>query len=131
MQGAPSRYKAKLVPACGQDFAPSKRYSTVELIVIGANGAWGRASTAFVMCWPSHKSAFHCGTPQKEPRIPDCTALAGISTDLMQSQEATDDCRRRPIGLSADAQIRDWRAASVANCTRLRKKYPSAPTMRA
>ena len=25
----------------------------------------------------------------------------------MQSQEATDDCRRRPIGLCADAQIRD------------------------
>jgi len=28
---------------------PSKRYSTVELNVIGANGAWGRAGTAFVM----------------------------------------------------------------------------------
>src|SRR5262249_57017998 len=25
----------------------------------------------------------------------------------MQSQEATDDCRRRPIGLCVDAQIRD------------------------
>src|SRR5262249_13614546 len=34
-------------------------------------------------------------------------ALAGISSDLMQSQEATDDCRRRPIGLCADAQVRD------------------------
>jgi hypothetical protein len=33
--------------------------------------------------------------------------LAGISSDLMQSQEATDDCRRRPIGLCADAQIRN------------------------
>src|SRR5215510_4494384 len=30
-------------------------------------------------------------------------ALAGISSDLMQSQEATDDCRRRPIGLCAAA----------------------------
>jgi hypothetical protein len=34
-------------------------------------------------------------------------ALAGISSDPMQSQEATDNCRRRPIGLCADAQIRD------------------------
>ena len=34
-------------------------------------------------------------------------ALAGISSDLMQSQEATDDCRHRPIGLCAHAQIRD------------------------
>src|SRR5262249_39095398 len=25
----------------------------------------------------------------------------------MQSQEATDDCRRRPIGVCVDAQIRD------------------------
>src|SRR5215831_7279112 len=36
MQGAPSRHKVKLVPA-REGLAPSKRYSTVELIVIGAN----------------------------------------------------------------------------------------------
>ena len=41
MQGAPSRHEAELVPA-REGLAPSKRYSTVELIVIGANGAWGR-----------------------------------------------------------------------------------------
>jgi hypothetical protein len=34
-------------------------------------------------------------------------ALVGISSDLMPSQEATDDCRRRPIGLCVHAQIRD------------------------
>ena len=33
--------------------------------------------------------------------------LAGIGSDLMQSQGAMDHCRRRPIGLCADAQIRD------------------------
>ena len=33
--------------------------------------------------------------------------LAGISSDLMHSQEATDDCWRRSIGLCAHAQIRD------------------------
>ena len=30
-------------------FASNRRYSTVELIVIGANGSWGRVGTAFVM----------------------------------------------------------------------------------
>ena len=37
MHGAPSRRKAKLVPA-REGLAPRKRYFTVELIVIGANG---------------------------------------------------------------------------------------------
>jgi hypothetical protein len=35
------------------------------------------------------------------------SALAGISSGLMQSQAAMDHCRRRAIGLCADAQIRD------------------------
>jgi hypothetical protein len=40
MQGAPSRHQAKLVPAPDQDPHPVSAISTVELIVIGANG-WG------------------------------------------------------------------------------------------
>jgi len=66
-----------------------------------------RAGTAFVMWWPSHKSAFIAELRKKNRAFLTAPALAGISSDLMQSQEATDNCRRRPIGLCADAQIRD------------------------
>jgi len=66
--------------------------------VIGANGAWGCTAS---LCDGHHKKAFSIGAFLTAP------ALAGIGSDLMQSQEAMDHCRRRPIGLCADAQIRD------------------------
>jgi hypothetical protein len=43
--------------------------------------------------------------PKKNRAFLTAPALAGISSDLMQSQGAMDHCRRRPIGLCADAQI--------------------------
>ena len=55
-----------------------------------------------------HKKALFIAEPRKKNRaFLTAPALAGISSDLMQSQEATDDCRQRPIGLRAQAQIRD------------------------
>jgi hypothetical protein len=55
-----------------------------------------------------HKKAIFIAEPRKKNRaFLTAPALAGISSDLMQSQEATDDCRQRPIGLRAQAQIRD------------------------
>src|SRR5262245_24954820 len=106
MQGAPSRHKAKLVPA-REGLAPSNRYSTVELIVIGANGV-GATLAPRSLCDGHHKKALFIAELRKKNRaFLTAPALAGISSDLMQSREATDDCRRRPIGLCADAQIRD------------------------
>ena len=60
------------------------------------------------LCDGHHKKAFLIAElPKKNRAFLTAPALAGISSDLMQSQEATDDCRRRPIGLCADAHIRD------------------------
>jgi len=76
--------------------------------VIGANGAWGRALALRSLCDGHHKKALFIAELRKKNRaFLTAPALAGISSDLMQSQEATDDCRRRPIGLCANAQIRD------------------------
>ena len=73
--------------------------------MIGANGAWG-APRSF--CDGHHKKAFLIAElPKKNRAFLTAPALAGISSDLMQSQGAMDHCRRRPIGLYADAQIRD------------------------
>jgi hypothetical protein len=66
-----------------------------------------RAGTAFVMWWPSQKSAFIAELRKKNRAFLTAPALAGISSDVMQSQKATDHCRRQPIGLCVDAQIRD------------------------
>jgi len=75
--------------------------------VIGANGAWA-ALALRSLCDGHHKKALFIVELRKKNRsFLTAPALAGISSDLMQSQEATDDCRRRPIGLCADAQIRD------------------------
>jgi hypothetical protein len=55
-----------------------------------------------------HKKALFIAEPRKKNRaFLTAPALSGISSDLMQSQEATDNCRQRPIGLRAQAQIRD------------------------
>ena len=60
------------------------------------------------LCDGHHKKALFIAELRKKNRaFLTAPALAGISSDLMQSHEATDDCRRRPIGLCADAQIRD------------------------
>ena len=60
------------------------------------------------LCDGHHKKAlFIAELHKKNCAFVTAPALAGINTDLTQSQEATDDCRRRPIGLCADAQIRD------------------------
>jgi hypothetical protein len=59
-------------------------------------------------CDGHHKKALFIAELRKKNRaFLTAPALTGISSDLMQSQEATDGCRRRPIGLCADAQIRD------------------------
>jgi hypothetical protein len=61
-----------------------------------------------VLCDGHHKKALFIVELRKKNRaFLTAPALAGISSDLMQSQEATDNCRRRSIGLCADAQIRD------------------------
>ena len=60
------------------------------------------------LCDGHHKKALSIAELRKKNRaFLTAPALAGISSDPMQSQEATDNCRRRPIGLCADAQIRD------------------------
>jgi len=61
-------------------------------------------------CDGHHKKALFIAKLRKKNRaFLTAPALAGISRDLMQSHwtKATDDCRRRPIGLCADAQIED------------------------
>jgi len=76
--------------------------------VIGANGAGGRALALRSLCDGHHKKALFIAELHKTNRaFLTAPALAGISSDLMQSQEATDDCRRWPIGLCAHAQICD------------------------
>jgi hypothetical protein len=75
--------------------------------VIGANGVWATLPLRS-LCDGHHKKALFIAELRKKNRaFLTEPALAGISSELMQSQEATDDCRRRPIGLCADAQIRD------------------------
>src|SRR5262249_1631847 len=60
------------------------------------------------LCDDHHKKAlFIAELREKNRSFLTAPALAGISSDLMQSQEATDDCRRRQIGLCADAQVHD------------------------
>ncbi len=67
-----------------------------------------RALALRSLCDGHHKKALFIADLRKKNRaFLTAPALAGISSDLMQSQEATDNCRRRPIGLCADAQIRD------------------------
>jgi hypothetical protein len=68
----------------------------------------GPRSALRSLCDGHHKKALFIAELRKKNRVfLTAPALAGISSDPMQSQEATDDCRRRPIGLCADAQIRD------------------------
>jgi hypothetical protein len=68
----------------------------------------GRALALRSLCDGHHKKALFIAELRKKNRaFLTAPALAGISSDLMQSQEATDDCRHRPIGLCAHAQIRD------------------------
>jgi hypothetical protein len=78
------------------------------------DGASTRSAHALIglahpqLCDGHHKKALFIAELRKKNRaFLTAPALAGISNDLMQSQEATDNCRRRPIGLCADAQIRD------------------------
>ena len=79
--------------------------------MIGANGAG--AALVRSLCDGHHKKAlFIAELPKKNRAFLTAPALAGISSDLMQSQAAMDHCRRRPIGLCADAQIlmvQTWR----------------------
>jgi hypothetical protein len=68
----------------------------------------GRALALPSLCDGHHKKALFIAELRKKNRaFLTAPALAGISNDLMQSQEATDDCKHRPIGLCAHAQIRD------------------------
>ena len=68
----------------------------------------GAALALRSLCDGHHKKAFLIAElPKKNRAFLTAPALAGISSDLMQSQGAMDHCRRRPIGLCADAQIRD------------------------
>ena len=74
----------------------------------------GAALALRSLCDGHHKKAlFIAELRKKNCESLTTPALAGISSDLMQSREAMDHCRRRPIGLCADAQIRDdgpnWR----------------------
>ena len=63
-----------------------------------------RALALRSLCDGHHKKALFITELRKKNRaFLTAPVLAGISSDLMQSQEATDDCRRRPIGLCADA----------------------------
>jgi hypothetical protein len=67
----------------------------------------GAALAPRSLCDGHHKKAFFIAElPKKNRAFLTAPALAGISSDLMQSQRAVDHCRR-PIGLCADAQIRD------------------------
>jgi hypothetical protein len=60
------------------------------------------------LCDGHHRKALFIAELRKKNRaFLTAPALAGISSDLMQSQEATDHCRRRPIGPCTHAQIRD------------------------
>ena len=68
----------------------------------------GAALALRSLCDGHHKKSFFIAElPKKNRAFLTAPALAGISSDLMQSQGAMDHCRRRPIGLCADAQIRD------------------------
>ena len=68
----------------------------------------GAALALRSLCDGHHKNAFFIAElPKKNRAFLTAPALAGISSDLIQSQRAMDHCRRRPIGLCADAQIRD------------------------
>src|SRR5262249_29512064 len=123
MHGAPSRHTAKLVPA-REGLAPSKRYSTVELIVIGANGHGAEQKRS-----PNRGALFgylpfHQRRSQDRPkdvgldRSNESCGLADSTSDVSgpgnkhcfsrsRIPKAMDDRRRRPIGLCADAQIED------------------------
>ena len=70
---------------------------------------WVRIALALrASCDGDHKKALFIVELRKKNRsFLTAPALAGISGDPMQSQQAMDHCRRRPIGLCADAQIRD------------------------
>ena len=64
--------------------------------MFGANGAWGRVLALRSSCDGRHKKALFIAELRKKNRaFLTAPALAGISSDLMQSQEATDDCRHR------------------------------------
>jgi hypothetical protein len=68
----------------------------------------GAALALRSLCDGHHKKAFFIAElPKKNRAFLTAPALAGISSDLMQSQGAMDHCKRWPIGLCADAQIRD------------------------
>ena len=68
----------------------------------------GAALALRSLCDGHHKKAFFISELRKKNRaFLTAPALAGISSDLMQSQAAMARCKRRPIGLCADAQIRD------------------------
>ena len=68
----------------------------------------GAALALRALCDGHHKKALFIADLRKKNRaFLTAPALAGISSDLMQSQEAIDHCRRRPIGFCADAQTRD------------------------
>jgi hypothetical protein len=61
-----------------------------------------KLATRRSLCDGHQKKALFIAELRKKNRaFLTAPALAGISSDLMQSQEATDDCRRRPIGLCA------------------------------
>ena len=124
MQGAPSRHKAKLVPA-REGLAPSKRYSTVELIVIGANGAWAehkRSPNRGVLFGnlPFHQRRADGQDSPEDVGLDRSNESCGLANSTCVSgpgkkhcfsrssiPKTTDDCRHRPIGLCADAQIED------------------------
>jgi hypothetical protein len=64
---------------------------------------------------PSQKKTLFIAELRKKNRaFLTAPALAGINSDLMQSQEATDDCWRRPIGHCASmhksvTMVQTWR----------------------
>jgi len=67
------------------------RRFTVEPIAIGANGAWGRALALRSLCDGHHKKALFIAELRKKNRaFLTAPAPAGISCDLMQSQEVTE-----------------------------------------
>ena len=67
-----------------------------------------KLATRCSLCDGHHKKALFIAELRKKNRaFLTAPALAGISNDLMQSQEATDHCGRRPIGPCTHAQIRD------------------------
>jgi hypothetical protein len=82
-----------------------RRNGQTELV---GSRAVGRALALRSLCDGHHKKPFFIAELRKKNRaFLTAPAPAGISSDLMQSQEVTDDCRRRLIGLCAHAQIRD------------------------